>query len=195
MNHYSELWLRMEKNHEGLIWAIVEYAPSESQIRDPRTKTDLSRTKRFDKTGPGQKKWENYSSVGLEQKISDQIVPLGPRFRWSVDPWFRFPESNPEFNILTSDYKIRFWKCDTVINNKPISWSQNRCGLSRANRGEILNTWLKLWVTWIHESHFMNVPFIKIEILTGCLIRNCLILNNPVSADPELAVLKMIPLI
>ena len=35
MNHYSELWLRMENNYEGLNWTIVEsapFGPSEVQI-------------------------------------------------------------------------------------------------------------------------------------------------------------------
>lgn len=124
---------------------------------------------------------KKFQPFAVLQRRASAFVPGRPFS--SHAPWFRFLESYPEFNILTSDYKIRFWKCDTVINNKPISWSQNRCGLSRANRGEILNTWLKLWVTWIYESHFMNVPFIKIEILTGCLISNCLLLNNSVSVD------------
>ena len=124
---------------------------------------------------------KKFQLFAVLQRPASAFVPGRP-FSSGV-PWLRFLESYPELNILTSDYKIRFWKCDTVINNKPISWSQNRCGLSRANRGEILNTWLKLWATWIHESHFMNVPFIKIEISTGCLIRNCLLLNNSVSVD------------
>ena len=34
-----------------------------------------------------------------------------------------------------------------------------------ANHDEILNTWLKFFITWPHESQFMNVLFIRIEIL------------------------------
>ena len=34
-----------------------------------------------------------------------------------------------------------------------------------ANHDEILNTWLKFFITWLHESQFMNVLFIRIEIL------------------------------
>ena len=68
-----------------------------------------------------------------------------------------------KYYILRSDYKIWFWKCDTVINNKPISWSQNRCGLSRLTA---VKSSTPDFITWLRESQFMNVLFIRIEILT-----------------------------